>query len=45
MATIVAEYGYLGEDECADGWPATGWIAEPLALLDWLPRLTPGSAQ
>lgn len=37
MATIVAEYGYLGEAGCADGWPATGWIGEPLELLAWLP--------
>jgi phosphoglycolate phosphatase len=38
MATIVAEYGYLGEQGCADNWPAQGWIAAPLELLDWLPR-------
>jgi N-acetyl-D-muramate 6-phosphate phosphatase len=37
MPTIVAEYGYLGPDEDSRTWPATGWIAEPLALLDWLP--------
>jgi phosphoglycolate phosphatase len=37
MATIVAEYGYLGEPGCADDWPATGWIDAPLRLLDWLP--------
>jgi phosphoglycolate phosphatase len=37
MATIVAEYGYLGEQGCADDWPATGFIDRPLALLDWLP--------
>jgi phosphoglycolate phosphatase len=37
MPTIVAEYGYLGADEDSRTWPATGWIAEPLALLDWLP--------
>jgi phosphoglycolate phosphatase len=37
MATIVAEYGYLGEQRCADDWPATGWIDRPLALLDWVP--------
>ena len=37
MPTIVAEYGYLGEQGCADDWPATGWIERPLALLDWLP--------
>jgi phosphoglycolate phosphatase len=37
MATIVAEYGYLGEQGCADEWPATGWIERPLDLLHWLP--------
>ena len=37
MATIVALYGYLGEQGCADDWPATGWIDRPLGLLDWLP--------
>jgi phosphoglycolate phosphatase len=37
MPTIVAEYGYLGGDEDSRTWPATGWIADPLALLDWLP--------
>lgn len=36
MATIVAEYGYIGT-ETSDTWPATGWIADPLALLPWLP--------
>ena len=37
MATIVAEYGYLGDGgQCRD-WPATGWIATPEELLDWLP--------
>jgi N-acetyl-D-muramate 6-phosphate phosphatase len=39
MATIVAEYGYLGEQGCADDWPATGFIDRPLALLDWLPAM------
>jgi len=37
MATIVAEYGYLGVDEDSRAWPATGWIADPLGLLEWLP--------
>lgn len=37
MATIVAEYGYLGEGGCSDDWPATGWIETPIELLDWLP--------
>jgi phosphoglycolate phosphatase len=44
MATIVAEYGYLGEQGCADDWPATGWIDRPLALLDWLPLSPPPSS-
>jgi len=37
MATIVADYGYLGETGSSEGWPATGWIDRPLDLLDWLP--------
>jgi phosphoglycolate phosphatase len=37
MPTFVAEYGYMGNGEASDTWPATGWIAHPLALLDWLP--------
>ena len=37
MPTIVAEYGYMGNEGTSDTWPATGWIADPLALLDWLP--------
>jgi phosphoglycolate phosphatase len=39
MPTIAAEYGYLGEGGSADDWPASGWIARPLDLLDWLPSL------
>jgi phosphoglycolate phosphatase len=38
MPTLVADYGYLGESGTSDDWPATGWIARPLDLLDWLPR-------
>jgi len=37
MPTIVAQYGYIGTDIASDTWPATGWIADPLALLNWLP--------
>ena len=37
MPTIVAEYGYIGTGEASDTWPATGWIADPLGLLNWLP--------
>jgi phosphoglycolate phosphatase len=41
MPTIVAEYGYMGNGGNSDTWPATGWIADPLALLDWLPANGP----
>jgi 2-phosphoglycolate phosphatase len=37
MATIVACYGYMGTTGDPQRWPATGWIAEPLDLLRWLP--------
>jgi phosphoglycolate phosphatase len=36
MATLVADYGYLGESGSSDGWPATGFLARPLDLLNWL---------
>ncbi|MGH8801702.1 MAG: HAD-IA family hydrolase, partial [Casimicrobiaceae bacterium] len=39
MATIVAGYGYLGGEADPSSWPATGWIAHPIDLLDWLPRV------
>jgi len=41
MATLVAQYGYLGETGRSDGWPATGWIDAPLGLLDWMPAERP----
>jgi N-acetyl-D-muramate 6-phosphate phosphatase len=39
MPTIVAGYGYMGTGGDPALWPATGWIAQPLELLDWLPDL------
>jgi len=38
MHTIVARYGYIQPDEFPDAWPADGHIAEPVALLAWLPE-------
>jgi N-acetyl-D-muramate 6-phosphate phosphatase len=38
MPTIVAGYGYMGTGGDPALWPATGWIDQPLELLDWLPR-------
>ena len=37
MSTIVASYGYMGTDHEVSAWPATGRIARPIDLLDWLP--------
>lgn len=37
MPTLVALYGYLGEDDRPEAWGAHGYIKAPLALLDWLP--------
>ncbi len=37
IPTLVALYGYLGEDDRPEAWGAHGFIEAPLALLDWLP--------
>ena len=37
MATLVARYGYIREDEAPDKWPALGMLAAPLDLIEWLP--------
>jgi len=36
IPTLVALYGYLGEDDSPETWGAHGFIKAPLALLDWL---------
>ncbi|MBU1665776.1 MAG: HAD-IA family hydrolase [Gammaproteobacteria bacterium] len=36
IPTLVALYGYLGEDDRPEAWGAHGFIEAPLALLDWL---------
>ena len=36
MQTLVALYGYMGEDDHPEAWGACGFIETPLALLDWL---------
>lgn len=36
MPTLVALYGYLGEDDRPGEWGAAGFIHSPLGLLDWL---------
>jgi len=37
MPTLVASWGYLGDGEPSDRWPANGWLRAPRDLLDWLP--------
>ena len=36
MKTLVALFGYIGEDEQPDSWGADGMIAHPAELLDWI---------
>jgi len=36
MATLVANWGYLGNGEPASAWPAQGWLETPGDLIGWL---------
>lgn len=36
MQTLVALFGYIGEDEQPDTWGADGMVASPEAILQWL---------
>ncbi|MDO9371078.1 MAG: phosphoglycolate phosphatase [Gammaproteobacteria bacterium] len=36
MKTLVALFGYIGEDEQPASWGADGMIAHPAELLDWI---------
>lgn len=36
MPTLVALFGYLGEDDAPEEWLADGMINTPLEILDWL---------
>jgi phosphoglycolate phosphatase len=40
MTTIVAAYGYIGEDEDPHAWQAAAIVHSPLELRDWLPAAT-----
>jgi len=40
MYSLVAEYGYIPEEEKSHDWRATGWIASPPEVLSWLPPLS-----
>lgn len=36
MYTLIARYGYIGEQDAPEGWGADGLINSPLEILDWL---------
>lgn len=36
MPTLIALYGYLGEDDLPETWGAAGFIKTPDELLPWL---------
>lgn len=36
MHTIVADYGYISDDEDSSDWQADAHIAHPLELMDWI---------
>jgi phosphoglycolate phosphatase len=38
MYSLIAGFGYLGDDDRADGWFSHGWLDTPLDLLGWLDR-------
>jgi N-acetyl-D-muramate 6-phosphate phosphatase len=46
MYSLIAGFGYIGDDDRADLWYQHGWLDSPLDLLGWLdkPVLTPRGA-
>jgi phosphoglycolate phosphatase-like HAD superfamily hydrolase len=36
MYSLIAGFGYLGDDDRADAWFQHGWLDTPLDLLAWL---------
>lgn len=36
MRTIVADYGYIADEECSTDWQADAHISQPLELMDWI---------
>jgi len=36
MQTVVAAYGYLGDDDRPESWQADGIITQPARIVDWL---------
>jgi len=38
MYSLIAGFGYIGDDDRADEWYQHGWLNTPLELLDWLDK-------
>ena len=38
MYSLIAGFGYIGDDDKADGWFQHGWLDTPLDLLTWLDK-------
>jgi phosphoglycolate phosphatase len=43
MRTLVATFGYLGENDRPDTWQADGFVDSPRALLAWVDAIDPAS--
>ena len=44
MYSVIAGFGYLGDDDRADEWFQHGWLDTPLDLLTWLDGARNGAA-
>ena len=42
MRTVVAAYGYFGQEDQPETWGATTTIQQPLELLDWVNKINNG---
>ena len=42
MLTLVAAFGYIGEQDTPDDWQAHGVVDSPLSILDWLLQYNQG---
>ena len=38
MYSLIAGFGYIGDDDKADSWYQHGWLDTPLDLLTWLDK-------
>lgn len=44
MYSVIAGFGYIGDDDRADEWFQHGWLDTPLDLLAWLDKPRTGAA-